>query len=61
MRTLAFDMHRCQPSRACDKCQQCLRYADMPGQTWGDRTPIAFREGSSSEHCAFIPIEDKKK
>lgn len=59
MRTLDFDMSRCRPNRPDDTCRKCLRWADLPGQTWGGLTPVAFGwDDSTGEHCSHIPVEE---
>ena len=60
MRTLPYDYHRCQARQPDDKCRECLRWADLPEQTWGPRTPCVARNNSADEHCTYIPIEEQK-
>ena len=62
MRTLPFDCHRCKPNIPGDKCHECLRWADLPGQTYGPRTAVVFVIGPGETGCSFIekyPEEDK--
>jgi hypothetical protein len=64
MRTLPFDCYRCKPTHPADKCKECLRYRDMPGQTWGPRTPLMALVTPDGEGCDFIPhypSEEKTK
>lgn len=61
MNTLPFDSHRCAPLRPDAHCRQCLRFDRLPGQTWGERTPVAVgRSGSQDNGCAYIPIRSKE-
>ena len=62
MRTLPFDCHRCKPNIPGDKCHECLRWADLPGQTYGPRTAVVFVIGPGETGCSFIekyPEKDK--
>lgn len=52
MRTLPLDFYRCAPAEPDSFCRQCLRWAYLPGQTWGLRTPIF----SPDEECRYYPI-----
>lgn len=59
MRTLPFDNHRCAPETPDMNCRNCLRWADLPGQTYGERTPVVSgRESSISEDCTYIPAKE---
>lgn len=61
MRTLPFDFYRCKPELPDANCMNCLRWADMPGQTWGERTPCVHgQENSTTENCGYTPIQEKK-
>lgn len=40
MRPLPYDWSRCQPTTPAAKCQTCVRWIDVPGQTMGPRQPI---------------------
>jgi hypothetical protein len=60
-RHLPYDSHRCAPHQPDTWCKKCLRWHDLPGQTWGPRTPVAIgRNDSADERCSFIPIEEHK-
>ncbi len=61
MRTLPYDSHRCHPEQPDSNCRQCLRWADLPGQTWGSRTTSTSRSNSTDEHCSYIPIKEEKQ
>lgn len=61
MRTLPYDYHRCQATEPDGFCRNCLRWADLPGQTCGQRTPYVSRHNSTDEHCTYIPVEEPKK
>ncbi len=61
MRTLPYDYHRCEPEAPDSNCQKCLRWVDLPGQTWGPRTGImSGRENSTDKDCTRIPTEEQK-
>lgn len=60
MSGLAYDYHRCQASEPDGYCKTCRRWADLPGQTWGPRTPCVDRTNSTDENCSYIPIMEKK-
>lgn len=61
MRTLPFDCHRCAPEMPDENCRKCLRWASLPGQTYGERTPTVHgRENSSSEDCTYIPAKESR-
>ena len=60
MRTLPYDSHRCQASAPDSNCKHCLRWSDLPGQTWGTRTPSVGRANSTDENCTYIPITEEK-
>ncbi len=58
--TLPFDYHRCRPMEPDSNCKRCLRWSELPDQTWGDRTPVACgRDNSTSEDCSFIDAKQK--
>ena len=40
---LPYDSHRCEPLQPDSHCRQCLRWAGLPGQTAGPRTPCQCR------------------
>ncbi len=61
MRTLPFDCARCRPTEVAERCHQCLRWEDLPGQTWGMRTPISIGIKPDSRHCHHTPIEEPKQ
>lgn len=61
MRTLPYDSHRCHATQPDSNCRQCLRWADLPGQTWGPRTPSTSRSNSADENCSYIPIKEEKQ
>ncbi len=61
MRTLPYDSHRCKPTQPDSHCRDCLRRADMPGQTWGPRTPMTLRHNSTDEGCTYTPITEEGK
>lgn len=56
MRTLPYDFCRCDAEQPDSHCKNCLRWADLPGQTWGDRTPMVEAKNSSDDVCDYIPI-----
>lgn len=56
MRTLPHDYHRCHATQPDSKCRQCLRWADLPDQTWGPRTPQISCPNSTDESCTYIQI-----
>jgi len=60
MRTLPYDYHRCQAYAPDSNCKRCLRWSDLPGQTWGPRSPCVGRANSTDEDCTYIPIEQQK-
>ena len=64
MKTLPWDCYRCKPAEPTEMCEQCLRWKELPGQTWGPRTPLAFVESHGATGCDFIPpypVEVEKK
>jgi hypothetical protein len=60
MKTLPYDYARCGVKQPGEKCRNCLRWANLPEQTWGPRTPITLLLNSNSEHCDYYPIEENK-
>lgn len=58
---LPLDKTRCHPKHADFWCKQCQRYADHPGQTWGQSTPSMRVLGSEDEACQYIPINIMEK
>ena len=53
--TLPLDYARCEPEMPDQICRQCARWAKLPGQTWGERTPVRFGiEHSMDEGCDYI-------
>jgi hypothetical protein len=59
---LPYDRQRCAPHQPDAKCKACLRWHELPGQTWGPRTPVVLgRNDSTDERCDFIPIEEHKQ
>ena len=62
MKTLPYDCYRCRPNEPSAKCHECLRWADLPQQSWGPRTAVVFVIGPGDAGCVFIekyPEEDK--
>jgi|SanBayMetagenome_1026888.scaffolds.fasta_scaffold35960_2 hypothetical protein len=56
---LAYDYARCAPHQPDAWCKKCLRWHELPGQTWGPRTPVAIgRDNSTHEHCDFIEAKE---
>lgn len=54
---LPYDSHRCEPIKPDANCLQCLRWQDLPGQTFGPRTPVAIgRSDSRDEACTYTPV-----
>lgn len=53
---LPLDSHRCEAVQPDSYCRQCLRWADLPLQTCGERTPFIARSNSQDEGCGYIPI-----
>lgn len=61
MRTLPYDYHRCEPEAPDSNCQKCLRWANLPSQTWGERTATVLGRQNSADHdCSYIAIEEQK-
>lgn len=59
--TLPYDYSRCLPTKPDNNCRNCLRWADMPGQTWGPRTPMVYgRVGGADPKCDRIPNNNKE-
>lgn len=58
MTTLPYDYHRCKAAQPDSNCRNCLRWADLPGQTWGERTPQISRPNSADEGCTYIPLKE---
>lgn len=56
MRTLPYDFFRCDPEPVAPMCHRCLRWKDLPEQTWGPRTAIMKCE-PAGELCEFIEVE----
>ena len=56
---LPYDSHRCEPLQPDSHCRQCLRWAGLPGQTAGSRTPFITRSSSMDESYCYV--EDKIK
>lgn len=53
---LPYDVSRCAPQNHDAKCQACLRWHGLPGQTWGPRTPTTIGlDNSKDAGCRFIP------
>lgn len=61
MRTLPYDFYRCYPEKPDENCRKCLRWADLPGQTWGPRTGSVMNYNSTEEGCGYTPIKEEKK
>lgn len=59
MRTLPYDYARCKPTEPDSKCKNCLRWADLPQQTWGPRTAFFVANNSTDEHCSYTPIKEE--
>jgi hypothetical protein len=57
---LAFDMARCFPMQPDEWCKQCLRWNDLPNQTFGDYQPGFSAISSTDETCKFIPLKETK-
>lgn len=58
-RFLPYDNHRCAPHQPDAWCKKCLRWHEMAGQTWGERTPVMIgRHDSTDEHCTFIEMTE---
>jgi hypothetical protein len=55
MKTLPWDCYRCKPAEPTETCEQCLRFKDLPGQSWGPRTPLMTVDKFGDEGCAFVP------
>ncbi len=50
--SLPYDYSRCDPEHPDSFCAQCVRWAKLPGQTWGPWTSVIMSlEDSTSEHC----------
>lgn len=51
--TLPHDVARCRPDAPDDQCRSCLRWAEMPGQTFGEWQPVfrVERPSNGSEPC----------
>jgi hypothetical protein len=56
---LPIDYTRCSPHPvAADKCNGCARYALLPQQTWGPRTPLVQQKGFPEfDGCPCVPLE----
>lgn len=53
--TLPWDCARCKPENPDAFCKRCLRWVDMPEQTFGPRTGIVYGlENSSSSDCLYL-------
>jgi hypothetical protein len=64
MKTLPFDCYRCIVKYPDERCRECLRWVDLPGQTFGPRTAQMSVLKPGDQGCDFIPIypsEGKKK
>jgi hypothetical protein len=56
MRTLPYDYARCKPTEPDSHCKKCLRWADLPEQTWGGQTPVFMTTNSAADGCEYIPV-----
>lgn len=54
MKTLPWDCWRCKPAEPSEKCTDCLRWKDLPGQTWGPRTPQMTVTAPGELGCDFV-------
>ena len=64
VRTLPWDYYRCKPAEPTGRCEQCLRWKELPGQDWGPRTPLVTLYQPEDQGCDFIPlypVETEKK
>jgi hypothetical protein len=60
MNTLPFDYWRCHPEPFDDDCNECMRFADSEGQTFGSATPHQTVV-PNSVGCQPIPIKWEPK
>jgi len=58
---LPLDYSRCHPKHVSDECRTCARWARLPGQTWGGRTPSTLAEAFDMMGCARIPVPPTKQ
>lgn len=58
IRTLPYDNARCEPEYLGTQCQSCLRWAKLPGQTWGERTPQTSVEAPGAPGCKYSPMQE---
>jgi len=61
MKTLPFDCHRCKPDNPTDKCRECLRWVDLPGQAYGERTAYFMVKAPGESGCDFVEKYDECK
>lgn len=55
--TLPYDCARCKPLYPDDKCKTCERWAELPGQTFGERTALIAVVNSQSPECIHVDKE----
>lgn len=58
MPTLPFDYARCKPVAPDDNCRKCKRWAELPGQTWGERTVVVVTQHSRDPACIHITLSE---
>jgi hypothetical protein len=57
--SLPTNLFRCHPNERAPMCMDCARWADLPGQTWGQRTQTRTAT-PDSVMCEYIPIAKEK-
>jgi hypothetical protein len=60
MKTLPFDCQRCKPDNPSYRCEMCLRWVDLPGQTFGPRTAYVIVYGPGESGCRFVEKYDER-
>lgn len=56
MTNLPFDVTRCRPAVADERCHNCKRWADHPEQVLGHVTPLVHAASSRDRACVYRPI-----
>ncbi len=55
---LPLDYARCKPLRPDDRCQNCKRWAEAEGQTFGERAVYVVTTDSRDRACIQITLSE---
>ena len=58
MNQLPFDYARCKPVDPDRNCRNCKRWAELPGQTFSERTCIVVTTNSRNPACIHITLSE---